>query len=395
LKVTLVDCVLGLLAFDGENRVVEYVLFPEGLGERVDAILNLQQGIVSPEIGALIAKLKAEGCLNLVFECDGLARAVREKYGVDISIETSSVAGEFLRSNVARIALEIGHVDSSEEYFALVHDVANAMAREGVRRDSGRRDLLLSQAILTLDDLEKTLNLFSNRVKEWYGLYFPELGDVMEGNEVYLKLVASLKEKEGFTDQRLVEGGVDSATAEALATLATTSMGGEMGDRDLSEIQKLANTLLHLYTSRDDVEKYVDELMMEVAPNLRSLAGSTLGARLIAFVGGLDNLAKKSASKIQVLGAEKALFRSFKTGTKPPKHGLIFQHKAVHQAPKWQRGKIARVLAGKLAIAARLDVYHGAYQGAKLAEEFNRRVEEIKEKYAAPPTTKRRTGRGR
>lgn len=395
MKVTIVDCILGLLAFDRENRVVEYVLFPEGLGKKVEAIMNLQQGIVSQEIGELISKLKEKGYLKLVFECEGLARAVREKYDVDVSIEKSSVAGEFLRSNVARIALEIGYIDSPEDYSALVHDISNAIARWGVRRDSGRRDLLLSQAILALDDLDKALNLFSNRVKEWYGLYFPELGTFLEKNEAYLNLVAFLKEKEGFTDKRLVGEGVDLEQAEALATIAKTSMGGEIGDRALIEIQKLSHNLLHLYNSRDDLEKYVDEVMLEVAPNLRDLAGSTLGARLIAFVGGLDNLAKKSASKIQVLGAEKALFRSFKTGTKPPKHGLIFQHKAVHQAPKWQRGKIARVLAGKLAIAARLDVYRGEYQGEKLVEDFNRRVEEIKEKYVRPPTTKRRKGRGR
>ena len=395
MKVTIVDCILGLLAFDGENRIIEYVRFPERLEEKVAAIRNIQQGIVSPEIGELIANLKAEGYLKLVFECEGLARAVKEKFDVDISIEKSSVAGAFLRSHVARIAMEIGCVNFPEDYYTLVHEVSNAMGRGGVRRDSGRRDRLLSQAILTLDDLDQTLNLFSNRVKEWYGLYFPELGAFLEGNEAYLKLVASLKEKDAFTDQRLVAEGVDLAKTEALAAIATTSMGGEIGDRDLNEIQKLANNLLYLYSLRDDLEKYVDELMMEVAPNLRSLAGSTLGARLIAFVGGLDNLAKKSASKIQVLGAEKALFRSFKTGTKPPKHGLIFQHNAVHQAPKWQRGKIARVLAGKLAIAARLDVYHGAYQGEKLVEDFARRVDEIKEKYAAPPTTKRRKRRGR
>jgi len=125
--------------------------------------------------------------------------------------------------------------------------------------------------------------------------------------------------------------------------------------------------------------------MREEAPNIRELAGSILGARLIAVTGGLKNLSKKSSGTIQILGAEKALFRSLKTGSQPPKHGLIFQHRDIHQSPSWQRGKIARALAGKIAIAARLDSFEGAYQGDDLKKKFDKRVEEIKEKYANAP----------
>jgi nucleolar protein 56 len=232
-------------------------------------------------------------------------------------------------------------------------------------------------------------------MKEWYGLYFPELGSLVDGNEVYMKLIGSLKEKEFFTEGRLVKEGLASERAEAIAETAKTSMGAKIGSEDLSEIQKFATTLLQLHQLRNGLDEYVDKVMMEIAPNLRGLAGSTLGARLIAFVGGIENLAKKSASKIQVLGAEKALFRSFRTGTKPPKHGLIFHHKAVHQAPRWQRGKIARVLAGKLAIAARIDAYRGEYGGNELVEEFEKRVKEIQDKYAEPPKRSQRTRRKR
>jgi len=110
-----------------------------------------------------------------------------------------------------------------------------------------------------------------------------------------------------------------------------------------------------------------------------------LGARLIALAGGLTNLAKMPASTIQVLGAEKALFRSLKTGTRPPKHGIIFQHTLLHEAKKWQRGKIARAIAGKLAIAARTDAFGGRYAGEKLREDLERRIKEIQEKYVQPP----------
>jgi nucleolar protein 56 len=118
--------------------------------------------------------------------------------------------------------------------------------------------------------------------------------------------------------------------------------------------------------------------MSEIAPNLLDITGPTLGARLIALVGGLEELAKKSASKIQVLGAEKALYRSFKTGTKPPKHGVIFQHPSIHQAPRHVRGKIARVLAAKIAIAARMDRYGSGLKSNLLKADLEHRVEEIK-----------------
>lgn len=133
--------------------------------------------------------------------------------------------------------------------------------------------------------------------------------------------------------------------------------------------------------------------MKEVAPNLRELVGSSLGARLIALTGSLEGLAKKPASTIQVLGAEKALFRSLKTGARPPKHGIIFQHQYIHNAPRWQRGKIARALAGKLSIAARVDAFHGEFVADSLKKILDKRVEDIQKKYSKPPVKERRPER--
>jgi len=129
--------------------------------------------------------------------------------------------------------------------------------------------------------------------------------------------------------------------------------------------------------------------MEDVAPNIKSLVGSLLGARLIALTGGLTNLAKMPASTVQVLGAEKALFRSLKTGARPPKHGMIFQHTLIHEAKRWQRGKMARALAGKLAIAARSDAFSGKYIGDDLKAGLEKRIKEIQEKYEEPPPLKK------
>ena len=162
-------------------------------------------------------------------------------------------------------------------------------------------------------------------------------------------------------------------------------MGAEVNDYDLKQIVDLAEINLKTYESRDSMEKYIDEVMKEIAPNVRELAGATLGARLIALAGSLENLAKKPAITIQVLGAEKALFRSLKTGARPPKHGIIFQHQYLHSAERWQRGKIARALAGKLSIAARVDAFGGEFIADKLKSSVEKRIAEIKKKYAKPP----------
>jgi len=389
-QVSIIQCVLGFLAFDGEHRLVASGLFPKPAERAVDAFAAISEGRAPDELITLLQTLRDRGVTELVLEQESMARIMKGREGMTVSVESPSRAGEFFRSDPARIAVENGCVHSRDAYYEVLREVSRGMARQGIRQASGRRDLLIAQAILTMDDLDKTVNLFANRVREWYGLHFPELSSLVEGNEGYLQLIAALTERTRFTADRLAEESLPADRAAILAEAAATSMGADLGDEDLQEIQRLAASLLHLHQLRRDLDAYVDRVMEEVAPNLRGLAGAALGARLIASVGSLDTLAKRSASKIQVLGAEKALFRSFRSGTKPPKHGLIFQHKAVHQAPWWQRGKIARALAGKLAIAARLDVYRGTYQGTKLVEDFEARVAEIQAKYAEPPPRHRR-----
>jgi len=162
-------------------------------------------------------------------------------------------------------------------------------------------------------------------------------------------------------------------------------MGADLAETDLAQIQDLCKNVISLYQLRQTLENYVDNTMQEVAPNTRAIVGSLLGARLIALAGGLTNLARRPASTVQILGAEKALFRSLKTGTRPPKHGIIFQHAYLHDAKKWHRGKIARALAGKLAIAARIDAFGCRYAGDELRADIEKRIGEIREKYVEPP----------
>jgi nucleolar protein 56 len=199
--------------------------------------------------------------------------------------------------------------------------------------------------------------------------------------------------KDNFTFEALEKEALPKERAENIGMVAEKSMGADMAEQDLAEIQALSKNVLELYELRKNMESYVEKTMEEVAPNTKAVAGALLGARLIAIAGSLQNLAMRPASTIQVLGAEKALFRSLKTGARPPKHGLIFQHALLHDAKRWQRGKIARVLAGKLAIAARSDAFGGRYVGDALKADIDKRLEEIREKYKEPPPPKEKPPR--
>ena len=157
-------------------------------------------------------------------------------------------------------------------------------------------------------------------------------------------------------------------------------MGADLNDQDLEQIRMLCRQYLNLSETRRKIEKYLSEMMKEEAPNISTLTGPILGARLIALAGGLENLAKMPSSTIQVLGAEKALFRSLTTGARPPKHGVLFQHALVHGSKRTLRGKISRLLAGKIAIAARTDVFSGDYIGDELKKALLEKVEEIRKR---------------
>jgi nucleolar protein 56 len=373
------------MAFDEENSLIDTVLFPKKPQLAAKILMKVEAGKMPDEIAELIKRLRENGYESFVFENASLADEAKRKFGVSVEVTKSSAAGETFRSKMEPFAVETGFVKDVEGFRLWTHNVTLEMAKLRVRGAVEKRDLVIAQAIQTLDDLDKAINLFMGRIREWYGIHFPELDRLLEKHETYARLVLQFGSKENFTVEKLVEEEIPTAKAEQMVKVAETSMGADLSDTDLTQIQALCKSILNLYQLRQALENYLDRIMEDVAPNTKALAGSLLGARLIALAGGLSNLAKRPASTIQVLGAEKALFRSLKTGARPPKHGIIFQHTYLHEAKKWQRGKIARALAGKLSIAARIDAFGGKYIGNELKADLEKRIEEIREKYAEPP----------
>lgn len=384
-RVMLIESPFGILAFDGEGRLMDKVLFAKNAQSVARILVKIEAGKIVDEAAQLVDRLKKRGCETLVLENAGLASKLRETFEVGIEVLKPSKAGEVLRSSLERFAIETGFVRNTEEFRLWMHNLSMEMAKLRVKKAVEKKDLLIAQAIQTLDDLDKTINLFMGRIREWYGIHFPELDRLLDKHETFARLVFELGGKENFAIDKLEEKDIPKSKASQIAGIAETSMGADLTESDLSQIQALCKSILELNKLRGMLEKYLDETMEEVAPNTKAIAGSLLGARLIALAGGLENLAKRPASTIQVLGAEKALFRSLKTGTRPPKHGIVFQHTYLHEAKKWQRGKIARALAGKVAIAARVDAYGGEYIGDQLKADLEKRLKEISEKYAEPP----------
>lgn len=288
---------------------------------------------------------------------------------------------DVLKINEDKLGLLIkaGFAEDEEEAKSLLREFAIKLCELKIKEASTRRDLHIIQAVNALDEYDKSINIISERVREWYGLHFPELSALIENINTYCDIILI-----GSRDELNTESLSMLERTEVIVKAARDSKGGDITIDSMNVLKSIARDLKMLNRSRDAIAKYLEKNMEEVAPNIKELVGANIGARLIAKAGGLDKLAMLPSSTIQVLGAEKALFRALKSKSKPPKHGIIFQHALIHSAPKWQRGKIARTLASNLALAARIDLYKGV-RDPELINRLNKRVEEIKEKYKEMP----------
>ena len=246
-------------------------------------------------------------------------------------------------------------------------------ARRGVHAAYVERDRLLTHTVGTIGDLDKTANLLYERLAEWYGIYFPEL-KVAEPDK-YCKIVLMFDRKS--MERNTLAEIVGEQKAGEIILKAQRSLGADFGAEEMRQVRALAQEIVGMYALREGIEEYQAKVAKEIAPNLCHLVEPMLAARLIAQAGSLKRLATMPASTVQVLGAEKALFKHLRTGTLPPKYGLIFQHPMIGNAPMSHRGKLARALATKLAIAAKADAYSHNFIADKLKATFERRAKDI------------------
>jgi len=388
LKVYIVQHFTGSYALDEEKKLVAYEHAPKYLDDLVEEALKVEQHEVPASYIRLLEKLKEKGVSKVVVETPEEAKEATAR-GFEAEVAPSNDVARYFRSRAKEFAIETGFFKEAKEYDEFLHQFMIEMTRRKLRRAAQKRDLLAAQAIRAIDDIDRTTNLFSARLREWYSLHFPELDDLVREHEDYVRIVAELGHRDNITKDVLVKLGFSEEKAEKIAEAAKKSMGADYPEFDIRPMQRLAQITLELFKLRRELADYIAQVMKEVAPNITALVGPLLGARLISLAGSLEELAFLPASTIQVLGAEKALFRALRTGGKPPKHGVIFQFPYIHRSPRWQRGKIARALAAKLAIAAKVDYFTGRFIGDKLREALMKRIEEIKRIYAKPPKRKK------
>jgi len=282
--------------------------------------------------------------------------------------------------NKVDLMIKAGLVKDQQEALELIRNYTIYVSQQKLKEQAARLDLHAIQLVQAIDEIDKTINLFYMRLREWYGLHFPELYSVIEDPETYLNIVHAFPDRSEITAEKLEEINIPRKKAEIIESLAKASKGASFDEEMSRLIDQLAEVTIRLFKLRKEAARQLEKIMEQVAPNVTSLVGATIGARLLSKASSLERLAKLPASTIQVLGAEKALFRALKSHAKPPKHGIIFQYKLIHDAPKKLRGKLARALAAKLAIAARIDYYSGK-KNDELAKSFNKKAEEIKKRF--------------
>ena len=352
----------GFYAFNSENELICEKLFPED--EIINRLADISQKQIVFEEEEIIKEVETKYDEIIIESNKRLSDYKNDK----LKIQTPNQGGEFLRDNYEEFGLYEDEINEIYQRFAIYK----------IKKESASEDKHLIQAINSIDEIDETISKLIERIREWYALYFPEM-DVIRNNEAYIKLISQNKTKE-----KIIEARPDAFPNNVL------DLEEDINPIDLEIMNRYANSIYEVQKTRRELEEYIDTKMEAIAPNLRLLVGSSLGAKLISHAGGLKRLATYSSSTVQIMGAEKALFRHLKSGDRPPKYGLIYQHPQVRGAKWWNRGKIARMLAGKISLAVRRDVFTKTFD-ENAYNDFIEKVEEIEKNNPFPTkTTKRR-----
>lgn len=340
----------------------------------MDAATELTEGVVGKSLKKFLKKNIVDAGLSesLAVLDKTLGVSINKKLGIEVAVMSESVK-EIMRGVRAHLVSLIEGL-SEGEFKAMALGLAHTLSRFKLKFSPDKVDTMIIQAVGLLDDLDKELNNFAMRLREWYGWHFPEMGKIVTENVAYAKVVRLLGFKSKAKDADFSSVGVPDEIAAEVRAAAETSMGTEITDEDLTNILTLCDRVIELTEYRASLAEYLKLRMGAIAPNLTYMVGELVGARLISQAGSLMSLAKHPSSTVQILGAEKALFRALKTKKATPKYGLIYHASLVGQSAPNLKGKISRVLAAKLSLCCRVDAL-GDQTEPTLGKEFKEYVE--------------------
>lgn len=338
-----------------------------------NALQSLRNGKSVKELERMFKGLEEK---EITFGSEFLLPTVRAHYS-DLHFKVLK-DWRLLKKARGRVAEKLEEIfGGRKEYVRFANAVSIEIARARISKAGEKKDLIIIETITVVEELAKMVNNLVSHLKDFYGYYFPELPELVENNETYLKLVA-IGEKKDMTLSKLKNTLDDPQLCQKIIEEKEKSLKVGLRDSTIHMFQEIARKGLALSHLRSFLLSELGDLMREIAPNITSIVGATLGAKLIKELGGLEEMAKSPSSTIQIVGAEKALFRYLQGQGTPPKHGIIFQDPRIHSAPKEKRGKIARAIANKLALAARVDYFSNRDIGEKLNQEVKERINEIK-----------------
>jgi nucleolar protein 56 len=378
------ETLIGVFAITADGRVLEKALYPKEPEKIARAITRQRNGEITKEVLKVAEGLMKRGFNAVTTTNPELAETLRGEYNFEVELIDSGPS-DALREQLPEIARQNNMVKDEEGYYEIGRQVSTLLTRDAVQDALGSKEAQITQTVQLLGELDTSLNGLSSRAREWYGLHYPELSRIVRDHESYLRFITEIGDRASVTQEKLDTLGLQRREATGILKEAEGSMGASLREGDLAEVQRLAHQVLVLYEYRDKLTEYISGLAEEVAPNVSAIAGPTLAAKLIEKAGGLKRMAMMPSSTLQILGAEKALFRAVKTKAKPPKHGLIFQHPYVNAAPRGLRGLHARHLAAKLSIAARADAFSGNF----IADQLKKGLDEA----AASAAETRRSSR--
>lgn len=361
-------CIGGFIAFDENKNLISLKAFPKD--DRINKFISNENNEFLTEEEELINEIGNDYDFIIIETNKRKSDYSKTEYWEKIEIENPNLGGELLRENLENYIMEFGF-ENKKEFIETYRQLALFKMKESSKSE----DKHLIQAINSIDEIDEAISKLIERIREWYALYFPEMENI-HNNETYIKLISENKTKE-----EIIKVKPDAFLTEVYDE--------EINPEDLEIINIFANSIYKLQKTRKSTEEYIESKMDNIAPNLKLLVGASLGAKLISHAGGVKRLATYPSSTVQIMGAEKALFRHLKTGDNPPKYGLIYQHPDVRGSKWWNRGKIARMLASRISLAIRKDVF-GNDIDEEIYENFIKEVERIEKENPFPKTKNQR-----
>ncbi|MCK5023568.1 MAG: hypothetical protein KAS04_05320 [Candidatus Aenigmarchaeota archaeon] len=349
--------IVGVFAFDKDGKTILSKTFPKNPEKIAERLRKSREGEIIEEEREVLTKLRLKGYKEVIWDKEAKDGEISCVYDPD------NKGKEIANNEFRRLALENRWAATQSELNEILTKVNVLLSGQKIK-SSVKKDKIIMHVIGVVDELDTDLNSLSERLREWYGLHFPEMLKQTKTHDKFAEIIVKYGAKENIEDSEL-------------AGLVSKSVGMDFTEEDAKSVKEYSKVLLDMRQTRNSLSKYLEDICEETVPNLSAVADPLLAARLLSLAGGLEKIAKLPSSTVQLLGAEKALFRHLKGQGKAPKYGVLFGHVLVQQAPKHLKGKIARLISSKLSLASKIDFFSERNEGKDMRKELEKKVKNM------------------